>query len=165
VTGPTGVTGTTGVTGATGATGISVTGPTGSTGPTGPTGATGPTGITGIAGLTFLGGSSGSNGVGAGCFLGLFSAQCASVESDVQVPLPRGGTISNFVYHGFGGATAGVIITLRVNGVNTAITCTISATGACNDSIDTAPILALQSVTVTTSGNTTKPGSWAAVLN
>jgi hypothetical protein len=112
-----------------------------------------------------IGGSSGSQIVQANCFLGLFSSVCDTTEADVQLPLPHGGTISNFAYQGGTGASFPDTLTLRVNGVNTSITCTTNSSFGCTDSTHTAAVNAGDKITVDASGNTGKPGAWLAQLN
>ena len=174
VTGPTGATGATGTagtrgaTGPTGATGATGTGSTGPAGPTGSTGATGPTGPIGATGPTtamIIGGDSGRDNFQNNCFLGVFGGRCDSIEADIQLPLPRGGTISGFSYQSSTGGTSGVRITLRVNGVNTSIACVlIGSPPGCTDSTDTVTVSPGDKITIDASANTTQPGSWIAEL-
>jgi hypothetical protein len=110
-----------------------------------------------------IGGSSGSSNF-SNCFLGLFSAVCDSIEADVQLPLPRGGTISNFAYQGGTGASFPDTIVLRVNSVNTSITCTTNSSDGCSDSTHTVTVNAGDKITIDTPGTTGKPGAWIAQL-
>jgi uncharacterized protein (TIGR03437 family) len=192
-TGATGVAGPTGATGAPGATGpAGATGPTGAAGPTGATGAIGPTGATGAIGPTGLMGAQGIQGIpgptgatgatgpagppapasiiggsssnnASTCFMGLFSNTCSNTESDVQLPIPRAGTIGNFYFQGTGTAT-GVTIILRVNSTNTPITCTTTG-GSCNDLTHSFSISAGQAISVNVSGNIQGPAAWSAQIN
>jgi hypothetical protein len=122
-------------------------------------------------GVSIIGGNSGQDqvNIGAGCYQGLFSANCNALESDVTLPVPRSGTISNFHYRSVAGGNSGVTITLRVGGTNTSITC-VSGTapstgGSCSDLTDTAPISAGQTITIFVGGNINKQGSWVAEIN
>jgi hypothetical protein len=112
-----------------------------------------------------IGGSSSSQNVQGSCFMGLLSATCDSTEADVSLPLPRGGTISNFVFQGQTGSNSGIVIVLRVNGVNTAINCvTVSAPPGCTDLTDTVNVSLGDLITISASASTSRPASWAALL-
>jgi hypothetical protein len=97
--------------------------------------------------------------------MGIFSAVCDLTEVDVQLPLPRGGTISNFTFHGGTGASFPDHLFLRVNGADTAITCTTDSSFGCSDSTHTVTVNAGDKITVDCDGNTGKPGAWLAHLN
>lgn len=140
--GPTGATGATGPTGATGATGpTGPTGPTGDTGPnTGPTGPTGPTGATGVTGATgpltydlvysLLQSSIATN---ANRWLGIIIANQTSYVKAQQYIAPRNGNISNlfvFVTNASAGATGDVLMTVRINNIDSALTITANQAGS-----------------------------------
>ena len=80
------------------------------------------------------------------------------------MPIPRGGTLRNFFFQNFGGATTGVTIVLRVNGVNTALQCVTNSSGTCTDTTDTVTIATGDAITVDATSNTNKPGVWGVVL-
>jgi hypothetical protein len=112
-----------------------------------------------------IGGDSGRDNFQNNCFLGVFGGRCDSIEADIQLPLPRGGTISGFSYQSSTGGTSGVRITLRVNGVNTSIACVlIGSPPGCTDSTDTVTVSPGDKITIDASANTTQPGSWIAEL-
>jgi hypothetical protein len=171
-TGPPGAAGPAGAPGPTGALGpqgiAGAIGPTGAVGPPGPPGiqgipgATGPTGANGGGGI--IGGSSGRDLVN-NCYLGLFTSTCPSGEVSVQLPIPRGGTINNFVFHGFASGNAGIPVTLRVNGSNTSITCTTLSGGSCTDSTHSIAVTTGVQVTVFIPGNLNEQAGWTAQLN
>lgn len=143
--GPAGATGAQGVAGLQGSTGA--TGATGSTGPDGikgPTGVTGPTGATGSRGLTGTRGATGAQGARvlagnvdfidpqdtAGYF-GLGGAGLlAPAAATVQAAMPFGGTLSNFSVHSSPVTGQPLEVVLYVNGVATAIKCTVPISGA-----------------------------------
>jgi hypothetical protein len=158
-TGPTGPTGPTGATGATGATGT--TGANGATGATGPTGATGAIGSTGPAGPTGATGATGAAGPGFNVLGGTRGKYTPSTSkttyyapfyltakdsededddhSDSQVPMVAG-TLSNFraSISAAPGSGNSWIFTVRVNGNNTTLTCTITNSAPntiCTDNI------------------------------
>lgn len=144
-TGGTGATGSTGATGATGATGPSgPTGATGPAGPTGPTGAAGPAGATGPTGAPGANGTSGSAiggnypNTGNNLFLIPWGNTSSATEDNANIPLPSG-TASKLVVSRVVAPGAGhsITVTIRKNGVNTALTCTISGTATtCTDTAD-----------------------------
>ena len=148
-TGSTGSTGSTGVTGATGSTGTTgVTGATGRTGPTGPTGSTGPTGTTGGTGAT------GVTGVTSGAFVfqsfvidvdnttnvflsphGYNSSPSASEDNTVEGIIPTSCSANDLYVRVTSAPGTGNtrVFALRVNSVDSALACTISAgSSACN---------------------------------
>lgn len=156
-TGPTGATGSTGGTGATGATVTGPTGATGSTGGTGSTGATvtGPTGATGATGgtgATGSGGATGATGAGAAPIAG-DSGTTIAVGSTVyahpnghsttgtdstgatRFKVPRAGTVQTLYVEASSGHGSGDnVYTLRKNGSDQAVTCTITgAATTCSD--------------------------------
>ena len=139
VTGATGVVGHTGATGVSGATGAGVTGATGVSGATGVVGVTGPTGPIGVTGPT---GSSGpTGGAGPAIAMAIMTPQNAATiyaniygnspgitESEAQMVSPSAFTASNLIVElsmppGLGNSYT---FTLRQNGVDTGLTCTIS---------------------------------------
>lgn len=149
-TGPTGFTltgptGPTGATGSTGFTGSAITGPTGRTGPTGSVGVqgiTGTTGATGTAGTTGPTGRFGPDGAGAGFFI--WDADSAAGNSStnfVPVDTQTPNTTEYFSNHLVAlsksisvmrarmANTLGdnLTLTLRKNGVDTALTFTINS--------------------------------------
>jgi hypothetical protein len=159
VTGPTGATGAQGVSGPTGATGATgSTGAQGVTGPAGPTGATGsqglqgvtgPTGATGAIGATGATGAQGATGTSLALvggnhtnlnnnqFLMPWDTTDSDTESTVDVPVTSG-VASKLLFRLetplAGGQTA--TLTLRKNGADTALTCTItssSTAATCTD--------------------------------
>jgi hypothetical protein len=79
---------------------------------------------------------------------GLFSGICSTTESRLQLPIPRGGTISNFYFASFGDSE--VTVTFRVNGSNTSIKWTTSPSGFCNDLTDSVPVTAGETISVFT---------------
>jgi hypothetical protein len=116
-----------------------------------------------VPGVSIIGGNSGQDNVniGAGCYLGLFSANCNANETDVVLPMPRSGTITDFNYRSVSGGNSGVRITLRVGGTNTTITC-LTVAGSCSDPTDTAPVTAGQTITIFVNGVINRQGSWIA---
>jgi hypothetical protein len=153
VAGPTGAMGATGATGATGAN-STIAGPTGPMGPTGATGPTGPTGTTGAAGAT---GATGTNGTTVLAGGGVTSANFteffpygaftqSGTAANVDVPVAVAGTLH--VLHVKLSSPPGTasnaeyVLTVIVNGIATAITCTITGTSAtsCADTTHTATV-------------------------
>jgi Collagen triple helix repeat (20 copies) len=149
--GPAGSIGQNGAAGATGATGPAgpqgPTGPQGATGSTGSQGPTGPSGATGTAGATGATGASGGAPViggstGAGttlcnnCFMGMFEQGASTTESQFQQNVPAAGTVNNFYVRADGAAGGtSIVYTVRKNGADTAVTCTMtSVQSACSDS-------------------------------
>jgi hypothetical protein len=116
------------------------------------------------ADAVIIGGNSGSDTVN-NCFMGVYSAECSPTEADVQLPIPRSGTISNFNYRSFTGGTPGDVIVLRVNGTNTSIGCTTGIGGSCSDLTDTATVTAGQAITIDAASNVGKRGSWSAQIH
>ncbi|MBN8478214.1 MAG: collagen-like protein [Burkholderiales bacterium] len=151
-TGPTGPTGSAGPTGPSGATGFGAagptgpTGPTGSAGPTGPTGATGfgaagPTGPTGATGSVGATGATGAAGAGAMFvaahpvssplprFYAIVGDTTRSGDNGSEVPMGVACTFDVLRVHPV--SSASFTVTLQVNAVDTAMSCTISGTGDC----------------------------------
>jgi collagen type VII alpha len=140
-TGPTGATGLTGATGPTGALGaMGETGPTGATGATGDTGPTGPTGPTGTAACVAADSialSGGTNGANVGTVVSNYSSLLSLANPSTSATngisaVICGGTLSNFAVSLSGApdngssGTQSYTFTVNVNGVNTALACTIS---------------------------------------
>jgi hypothetical protein len=115
-----------------------------------------------------IGGNSGNNNASvnaSNCYVGLNSGQCSTTEVDVQLPIPRGGTISNFYFESFHLGNNGVTITLRIDSSNTSITCTTAApNGSCSDLAHTATITAGQVITISVGGSGDQV-AWSALLN
>jgi hypothetical protein len=111
-----------------------------------------------------IGGNSGNNNA-SNCYMGLNSGQCTTTEIEVQLPIPRGGTISNFYFESFRLGNTGVTVTLRIDGANTSITCTTSGPAqSCNDLAHTATITAGQALTISV-GSAGDQVAWSALLN
>jgi len=141
-TGPVGAAGPTGPAGPSGPAGP--TGTTGATGPMGPAGPAGPIGPTGPAGAPGANGTSGSAIGGnypnsaSGSFLMPWSDVVSTTEANASVPLPSG-TASKLVVSltKEPGAGQSATITIRRNGVDTALSCTISGiANTCADTVD-----------------------------
>jgi hypothetical protein len=81
------------------------------------------------------------------------------------LPIPRGGTISDFFFQSFVGANIGITVVLRVNGVDTAISCVTNSTFGCGDKTDTVTVVEGDKITVDVTANTGKPGLWGAQLH
>jgi hypothetical protein len=116
------------------------------------------------ADAVIIGGNSGSDTVN-NCFMGIYSSECSPNEADVQLPIPRGGRITNFNYRSFTGGTPGDVIVLRVDGSNTNIGCTTGIGGSCSDLSDTAIVTAGQAITINATSNVGKRGSWSAQIH
>lgn len=125
--------------GATGATGAQ--GPMGPQGPIGPDGPTGATGATGAPGADGTSGSAiGGNysNTGSNSFLMPWGVTTSGTEANVNVPLPSG-TASKLVASltAAPGAGGSATITIRKNGGNTALSCTVSGTDTtCTDTVN-----------------------------
>jgi hypothetical protein len=124
-------------------------GPTGPQGPAGPQGPQGPQGATGAAGAKGDTGTAGVNrdviGGGDSCslagnateYIGMFGANCAgTTEADAQLAMPANGTVQELHATVDQAPGAGsIVFTVRKNGANTPVTCTISGTArSCADS-------------------------------
>ncbi len=169
VAGPTGSTGPAGPTGAA-STVAGPTGPTGSAGATGPAGATGatgaaslvpgPTGATGATGSTGATGATGSAGGGSSVFFmvrfsinlqastsyfpvnGSGSVLTSTTESTAQLIAPGSCTASGLRVD-LSGTSFDRTITLRVNGSNTALSCSLTTgTPTCTNTGSTVSISA-----------------------
>jgi len=121
-TGPTGATGAAGPTGPTGPTGAASMVP-GPTGPTGATGATGPTGPAGTGGVNFTARNALNSGGTFGGVSGLIITN--STESTVVMPSPQTCTAQNLRVN-MAGTTVSRTFTLRINGSNTSLSCSIT---------------------------------------
>ena len=105
--------------------------------------------------------------VTSGEFFGLFGAEFAS-ESIARTPMAVSGTLSNFHVGVDGGTAAGKnwILTVRKNGANTSVTCTVVGPATtCSDSTHTASFNAGEdlSISIVASGGPgSKPMSWSA---
>ena len=146
-TGPVGPTGPTGATGATGAasTVAGPTGPTGLTGPTGATGATGATGPTGPSGSPqFLFG--GADNIKRASTTYFTVGVADTTENLADLTVPAAGTMSRLsigLSAQAGNTGTSYTFTLRKNGVNTSVTCTITFTQtSCNDLVNSASFVA-----------------------
>ncbi len=133
-TGPTGATGPTGPAGATGPAGT--TGPTGATGPTGPAGPAGATGPAGSSVPTMLFGTLGSVSVLASsvkyaAFNGAGAATISFANSN-QIAIPFAGTLSKLytISTSTQPALGAFVMTVNINGADTALTVSIPANGA-----------------------------------
>ena len=156
-TGPTAATGSTGPTGVTGPT--ATTGPTGPTGPAsaaGPTGATGPTGSTGSTGATGVTGATGTQGTAnvvfrfgcrtGGGTTGTFFADPYGLDgissTETFALSAASSTITTLRWFSAGSfVNADVTVTLRVNGVDSSLSLTIthgSTTGSASGSVSIA---------------------------
>lgn len=144
-TGPTGVTGPTAATGPTGPTGpASAAGPTGTTGPTGPTGptgtqgVTGPTGTQGTANVVFRFGCRTGGGTTGTFFADPYGLDGISTTETFALSAASS-TITTLRWFSASAFTAAdVTVTLRVNGVDSALTLTIahgSTTGTASGSV------------------------------
>ncbi|HEX7706952.1 MAG TPA: hypothetical protein VF701_10895 [Thermoanaerobaculia bacterium] len=198
-TGPQGELGPTGPQGEIGPTGPEgATGPQGEIGPTGPEGPTGPQGTQGIQGIPGATGATGPTGpAGSDAALGnaphfffgsngngslpnsgtnflraLTVGAHTSTESDVQVVVPRNGTLTSLVV-AFNANAAGnaVSFTVRRNGATPApaMTCTIAAgTQSCSTTDNPVAFTAgdLLSIQFTgNSGSNNKRVTWAAAFD
>ncbi|MEA2602650.1 MAG: hypothetical protein QOF89_3642 [Acidobacteriota bacterium] len=143
--GPAGAQGSPGATGAQGEQGpIGPQGPPGATGPMGPAGPIGPIGPTGLTGPAGANGTSGSAiggnyaNTATNNFLVPWGSTTSTTEANANVPLPSG-TASKLVVSltVAPGAGQSATVTIRKNGVNTALTCTASGTATtCADLVN-----------------------------
>src|SRR5262245_19689964 len=126
-------------------------GPVGPQGPAGPQGPQGPQGATGATGAKGDTGTAGGNrdviGGGDRCslagntteYLGMFGASCAgTAEANAQLAMPANGTMQEFHATVDQAPGAGsIVFTVRKNGANTPVSCTISGTArSCADSVN-----------------------------
>ena len=113
-------------------------------GPEGPAGQQGEAGLAGEPGVGILGGST-ANALLAGNidqFMGSFNAGRSRTEAEVTLPIPTGGTFSNFyvVLSGPPGVGKAWTFVVRWNATDTPVTCTIADNAtACNDTVHNAP--------------------------
>ncbi len=142
--GPAGAAGPAGPAGAAGATGATgPMGPPGAMGLPGATGATGATGAQGPAGPSafILGGGTATTNLtnAANSFVPTFEGFRTATESAMQQALPTAGTLSRLYVRlsgtaGAAGTGRSYTVTIRVNGVNTGVSCVVleTATGCSN---------------------------------
>lgn len=165
--GPTGAQGPTGSRGSTGAKGPTGTGATGQRGPTGAKGTTGATGPTGSSGPgTLLVGDSGGANLVANDYIGLGYMTPNYNQAEQVVPA---GTLHDLIVGvTFPPAPSTRTFTVYVNGLPTALSCTLSALLTCTDSIDTVTVVAGDTIAVlqTEVGVPSEAiGSWALRLS
>jgi hypothetical protein len=118
-----------------------------------------------------IGGNSGGKINSASNFIGLFSGNATNTETDLELPVPRGGTINNFYITQQGGST-GVVYTLRTGNqggtmTNSTLTCTgavVSGVTTCKDLTHSVIVGAGQTVTITNSANPNAAVAWSAQL-
>ncbi len=165
--------GDTGDTGAEGPQGIQ--GPQGNPGPQGiqgPPGAQGPQGPAGpTGGNPLIGGTSGFQNVRDARFIGMFSTNLNSSETVVQNVIPAPGTVKNFYFFVETAPAAGRTwtFTVRKNGSNTPVTCTILGNGVlrtCSDTTNSAAFAAGDLISIRISASSPAPsgtpGQWTA---
>ena len=102
--------------------------------------------------------------------MGPFDLGSSTTESDVSAQFPISGTLSRlevFAQASPGGGNSWVL-TLRVNGVNSSVTCTITGTATrCSDLANSVAITANQTLSVEvspTSNPSAKPLQWRALV-
>jgi hypothetical protein len=117
-----------------------------------------------------IGGTSGATNLNNNRYMGMFAGNLSATEVQVQNVVPTNGTVGNFfafVETAPGGANSWVF-TVRKNGVNTAVTCTLSGTAQqCGDTTHTIAFNQgdLISVLVTTATSpATSHGQWTATF-
>ncbi len=171
-TGPEGPTGPAGPAGAQGIQGeIGPMGATGATGPEGPQGPEGPIGPEGPMGPIVVGGGSSSYvSNGSTTYIPMGYQADSTVSTEIRVPMPLAGTISNFYVSISAAPGTGNSYTFNVlnNGVATGITCTIagSATSG-NDTSNTELYAAGENISVEvipSSEPTIVSVIWSAIL-
>jgi hypothetical protein len=154
--GATGAAGATGPMGATGSVGpIGSQGPSGATGTTGAAGPAGPVGPAGTAGTNGIDGTDGTDGytvlAGGGSdatsspFIPFDAIASSSTESVVSFPVPAAGTLSSLQVEvsaapgtTTGGGARSLVMTVRKNGANTSLVCTVTGSAtSCSDPSDT----------------------------
>lgn len=158
-TGSTGMTGATGATGSTGATGA--TGDTGATGSTGATGATGATGSPGVVGafvISYTGGTNSENLSGGSDNYASLVAQLnpniTTTNGNATVQSGGEATLSHFSVTisgnpNSGGGVQSYTFTVMVDGLASALTCTISEPATtCSDTTHSVALTAGQTVNV-----------------
>jgi hypothetical protein len=83
----------------------------------------------------------------------------STTESDVSVLFPVGATLDRF--ETFSDATTTGTFTVRVNGTDTSVTCSLSASQRCSDTTHTTTISAGQTLSIhVTAVAGAKPTSW-----
>jgi hypothetical protein len=107
-------------------------GPTGVRGVTGATGPAGPTGSTGPAGASFVLGNSGHKNLRTGYFVG--TSTVSPVERVVAQVVPLSLAVNSLyvVYSGNVPGGKSLTFTLRVDGTDSALACTMTGTNVCN---------------------------------
>jgi hypothetical protein len=92
------------------------------------TGAKGTTGATGPASQVIGGGTGVGTNLGVNAFMSMFNSGSSTTESQVQQPMPVAGTLKNFIVRRDAALSAAtqIVYTVRKNGVDTAVTCTIT---------------------------------------
>ncbi|HTY43000.1 MAG TPA: hypothetical protein VMH79_14090, partial [Thermoanaerobaculia bacterium] len=132
-------------------------------GPTGPQGPPGPS-----TGIPLIGGTSGTSNLVNGRFMGMFAGNQSSTERLVQNIMPRAGTVEDFYIfiETAPGGTASWTFTLRKNGADTALTCTVSGTNQiCSDTTHSVTFAAGDLVSVreaSANGPSNTAGQWTA---
>ena len=188
-TGPTGATGSAGIDGANGADGVDgvdgIDGVNGNTGATGPTGITGATGATGVAGLPGSTGATGATGAAggpgalmqitniAGALLSLprnfgpNTNAARNTETEAQTMMPVDCTMSRlYVKWNANAAGSTTSFTVRVNGSDTALYCSIASGGeSCSNTFSTVPVSAGDLVVLQVSGPSTLPTAISGALS
>jgi hypothetical protein len=144
-------------------------GPQGIQGPPGTPGPPGPPGPTG--GNPLIGGTSGTQNVRDARFIGMFSTNLNAIETLVQNVIPAPGTVKNVYVFVETAPTAGRswTFTLRRNGADTPVTCTILGDGVlrtCSDTINSEAFAAGDLISIRISASTPapsgSPGQWTA---
>ena len=132
-------------------------------GPIGPSGPSGPAGPATAAAST-IGGGTGDGTIPSGGDRELmpYNTSTSFVAGGAQ-RMPVGGTISKLSGNGVGIAFP-IVFTLRKNGVNTAVTCTILGALSCTDSVNSASFAEGDQVTVLVHNgvNSAQAVSWIA---
>ncbi len=143
----------------------------GNIGPQGPQGNVGPQGPPGpVSGTPIIGGTSGTSNLVSGRYMGMFAGNQSSTERRVQNIMPIAGTVGNFTVFLETAPSTGSswTLTLRKNGVDTAVTCTVSGTGqTCSDATHTVTFAAGDLVSVRESsvnGPDGTAGQWTATF-
>jgi hypothetical protein len=111
-------------------------------------------------------GTTGLNGLGPNNFMGMFSDVSVITEAAVQTDVPAAVTLSSFYVRGqasVGGGGGSITFTVRRNGADTGVGCTIPASGiACSDTtrlvaFDAGDLIGVASVR---SGSPTSVRTW-----
>ncbi len=126
-----------------------------------------------MSGTPIVGGTSGTANLVNGRFMGMFAGNQNGNENSVQNIMPTAGTIKNL--WAFIEAAPGVgsswTFTIRKNGVDTAVACTVTGTGAanqkCSDTTHSVVFAAGDLISVresSTGAPATGAGQWTAVF-